>query len=1116
MNHQLMRQTCVALIMLFSCGSVFSQITLSVKNKTIKEIIPQIEKASGYSVFFSNEIPDLNNKKDFAVTNATIQAALDQLFEGTNIAYDVKENDQILLRPESLAANTPQQAKMAIQGEVLDVSREPLVGVTIQVKGSNYGTITDLDGRYTLEAEENAVLIFSYVGYVEQQIPVNKRGTINILLQEDTQALEEVVIIGYGTTKKASLTAAVASMKGEETALKPVANVSQTMAGRMPGVIARQSGGEPGYDNADIFIRGVATTGQSSPLVVIDGVPRSNYSQLDPASIETITVLKDAAAVAPYGIGGANGVILITTKKGVSGKPVFAYNGYVGFQNPTRIPEMVNSYEYAMLQNEGARNSGLPNIPFSDEQLEMYRKTVNGLAGADPDRYPNSRGIHDILRKNAILTYHNLEISGGSDRVNYYVSLGYTSQQGQFETTNMKRYNVSTRLEMKATRTTDVSVSISGFVADHNYPGAGAGDIMYAAVRTPANEAIWYSNGLWGNYLGRSPVALANHSGNIKEERTQLYTTLVIEQQLPFLKGLSIKGLVSYDPYTLFKKDWRTPQLSYTPDFSTTPATFNEAYMADYSLEQRDENNKRFTYQAYINYQNRFGLHDVTFLGVAERIEGKEHWFTAKRTNFPINIDELDQGGTAAGQVSNGGSSSKSAQVGFVYRVGYTYNNRYMLETSGRYDGNYYFAPGHKWAFFPSVAVGWNISEENFIKDNFSQVDMLKIRSSYGESGNLAGSAYQYLSGYEVYGNSVYFGSGTSGVREMKQANPFITWEKAKKFNVGTDLMLWKGLLSMSVDYFYEKRSNMLMTPHVTVPLEYGIDLPEVNGAEMSNQGIEIMVSGSHTFANDLRLDISGNFTYAHNKLLQTYEIANTYDNPNRRRTGRPYETQFGYKALGYYTEDDFNADGSLKTGIASIPDASVKPGDIKYADLSGPNGVPDGVINSYDETVIGRAKNTPQIIYGFSPTLTWKGFDLNALFQGAAMNSIYLEGTMAHPFDSQGSATKLQYDDHWTPENPNAAYPRVTSAPVNHNQVTSSHWMRKAAYLRLKSLEFGYTLPRHLSEKAYMQRVRFYFAAQNLWTWTPFMKEKIDPEAGNTDGRYYYQQQAFSFGINV
>jgi len=1086
---------------------------------SLGKLINEIEAQTNYLFIYSRNDVDLNQKVKINTNEKQVSKILDNVLKPINIDY-ILSNSYISLKKmkKPIPVIEQQQLLKQVKGKILDNLGQPLIGVVITLKDTKIGTVSDVDGNYIIDADPGQTLVFSYVGFqtIEKEIPTSL--VLDIIMNEDVKALEEVVVIGYGTTKKASLTASVASIKGQETALKPVANVSQNLVGRMPGLIARQGNGEIGYDSPDIFIRGKGTTGSAGAMVVIDGVPRDNYGQLDPASIETITILKDAAAVAPYGIGGANGVILITTKKGKTGAPTVSYNGYIGFQNPTRMPEMVNSYEYATLLNEGARNSGLTNMPYSDEQVAMFKKTVDGAADADRDRYPNSRGIRDIIRRNTVLTYHNLEISGGSDFVNYYVSLAYTAQDGMFKGTDMKRYNVSSRLDMKATKTTDISLSLSGYVADHNYPGEGAGSIAYAAVRQPATEAIWYSNGLWGNYLGRSPVALgSNLSGYTKEERTQLYTTLTIEQKLPFLEGLSIKGLVSYDPYTLFKKEWRKPRLSYTPDFSTTPYTFNETYEGDYSLYEKDENNKRFTFQGYINYQHRFNeLHDVSFLGVAERKERKKRWFDAKRTGFPIDIDEMDQGSTEAGKIANSGSSEKDTSVGFLYRIGYTYNNRYMIETSGRYDGHYYFAPGKRWAFFPSVSTGWNVSEENFMKNRFPNLEMLKLRASYGESGNLAGNPFQYMSGYSTSSSSAYFGNPTTGVYEMKQNNPFITWEKAKKFDVGVDGVLWRGKLSFSVDYFYDKRDNMLVDPFVTVPLEYGIELPQVNGGKMSNQGIEIMLSSAHTFANGMRLDLSGNFTYTHNKLLENFETASTYNNPNRRRTGRPFETQFGYEALGYYTTDDFNADGSLKSGIASISDAPVQPGDIKYADLSGPDGVPDGIINSYDETVIGRPKNTPQIIYGFAPTLSWKGFDFNMLIQGAAMNSLYLDGTMAHPFESQGSATKLQYKDHWTPENVNAKYPRVYNAPVEHNKVVSSHWMRNAAYLRLRSLEFGYTLPRYITEKVAMQRVRFYFAGQNLFTWTPYMKEKIDPEAGNTDGRYYYQQQAFSFGINV
>jgi len=1104
-----------------------ARVSISVDNESLTEVFRQIEKQSEFLFFYESEDVDKSKKVSINRKNSAIRDVLDDIAASTNLKYTIKDRHIIIALADKTTptshsvlqeANSPTKK---VEGIIKDQSGEPIIGASVKIKGNNTGVVTDLDGHFSLEAGSNDVLQITYLGFSTQEITVGSQTNIQIILKEDTKALDEVVVVGYGTTKKASLTASVASMKGQESALKPVANVSQNLVGRMPGIIARQGGGEIGYDNPDIFIRGKGTTGDASALVVIDGVPRDNFGQIDPASIETITILKDAAAVAPYGIGGANGVILITTKKGKTGAPTFSYNGYIGFQNPTRIPEMVNSYEYATLLNEGARNSGLTNMPYSDEQVAMFKKTVDGAADADPDRYPNSRGVRDIIQHNTILTYHNLEVSGGSEYMNYYISLAYTAQDGMFKGTNMKRYNVSSRMDIKATKTTDISLSLSGYVADHNYPGDPASGITYAAVRQPATEAIWYSNGLWGNYLGRSVVALAsNLSGYTKEDRNQLYTTLTIEQKLPFLEGLSIKGLVSYDPYKQFKKEWRRPRLSYTPDFSTTPYTFNETYEGDNSLFEEDQDTKRFTFQGYINYKRRFGLHDVSFLGVAERKERKYRKFSAKRIGFPIEIDEMDKGSTAAGKIENGGSSERDTSVGFLYRLGYIYNDKYMIETSGRYDGNFNFAPGKKWAFFPSVSVGWNISEEDFIKNKFSNLEMLKLRASYGESGNLTDGRFRYMSGYGTTSDGAYFGNPTTGVYEADQSNPFITWEKAKKFDIGVDGVLWRGKLAFTVDYFYDKRDNMLVEPYVTVPLEYGIKLPKVNGGKMSNQGIEVMLSSTHTFANKMKLDLSGNFTYTHNKLLETFETSSTFDNLNRRRTGRPYQTMFGYEALGYYTADDFGADGKLKPGIASISDAPVQPGDIKYADLSGPDGVPDGVINSYDETVIGRPANTPQIFYGFSPSLSWKGFDLNMLFQGAAMNTIYIEGTMAHPFESQGSATKLQYYDHWTPENTNAKYPRVYSSPPAHNTVISSHWTRKAAYLRLKSLEFGYTLPQHLTQKAGMQRVRFYFAGQNLWTWTPFMKEKIDPETGNgdgrTDGRYYYQQSAFSFGVNL
>ena len=953
---------------------------------------------------------------------------------------------------------------------------------------------------------------------------------MEVTLSESVEMVDEVVVIGYGVVKKTSLTAAVSTMKGTEIAMKPITNLSNGLIGNIPGIIAQQSSGEPGVEGSTIRIRGTSTTGNGDPLVIVDGVQRS-FSQLDPNTIESFTVLKDAAAVAPYGMGGANGVILVTTKRGKTGAPSLSYNGYVGIQNPTRMPEMVNSYEYALLQNEGAMNSGLLNLPFNDMQIEQYRKTVTGTSDANPDMYPNSRGLRDVLRKNAMITKHDLQLSGGTEFFQYYTSLGYQGAEGQFDNIWSKRYNAQLSIDIQATKTTKVSASVTGYVTNYNFPGkvdwgagspnevytAGNGGILYQAFRTPPTSAIWYSNGLWGSYLGKSLVGYIYASGYARNETTQIYSTFSIEQQLPFLKGLSIKGLVAYDPSYYTRKVWQTPVASFTPDFTSDPVEYIrvETEFSNPQLNEESSNTNSFTYQAYINYSNKFGKHDVGFLAVAEARQSKYRGINAERKNYLLAIDEIGMGGVGQGDINNGGGSWRTAQAGFVYRLTYGYDNKYLAEVSGRYDGSYYFAPGKRWGFFPSYSLAWNISQEQFMK-NITWIDHLKIRASYGSSGKLAGSDFQYLTGYELYGDAGFFnGSPTIGLYEKEpQANLAITWEKAKKFNIGTDLTFWNGLLSMQADYFFEKRSDMLWAPDVLVPWEYGTSMPDVNSARMSNQGVELALSSVYRINDDLTISLTGNFTYAKNKVLEIFETASQYNNPNRRRTGRSWGTQFGLQAWGYYTPDDFSPDGTPK--VASNPDTPVKPGDLKYADLSGPDGKPDGIIDSNDETVIGYPNGMPQFIYGFTPSISYKGIDFSILFQGAARYSLPVSGSLVWPFFYQGSASKLSYDDHWTPTNTDALYPKVYSNQPDYNTRYSSWWCRDASYLRIKNMELGYTLPHRITKKFFVQKFRIYLSAQNLWTWTPNMKELIDPEAQNSSGQYYYQQQVMSAGVNI
>lgn len=1009
-------------------------------------------------------------------------------------------------------------ATNTVTGIVTDKLGEPLPGVTVGITDTKNFTATDIDGNFSINARKGDKITFSFVGHIPVTITYTDQSPLNVIMEEDLKALDEVVVVGYGTQKKTSSTAAVSSMKTDAISQKPVTNITNSMAGRVSGVIAKQGSGEPGCDGSSIKIRGVATLGNQSPLVIVDGVPR-DFSRLDPNMIEDISVLKDAAAVAPYGMAGANGVILVTTKKGKSGAPKLSYSGYVGFQNPTRITDQVNSYEYALMKNEAAMNAGYPNYyAYSSYDVEMFRKTVVGDPDADPDRYPNSNGLRDLIRKNSILTNHNVQLSGGSERFRYYISLGYAYQDGMWSSTNYQRANLQANLSVDATKYTTVNLNLGGWHEKSVYPGVTAGTIMYQAYRTPPVSAIYYTNGLWGQYVGHSLIGEAYHSGYNHQPADQLNTSLSITQKLPFLEGLSIQAVANYDPYRWKKKNYSTPVPVYTLDASKNPYEWTEGFQGPEKPNLSLEFSERVstTLQGMINYQNNYGPHNISALAVVEARMVSNWNISAKRNNYGIDVDEINAGSTDPADISNGGTSWKERQIGYIFRAAYNYDNRYLAEISGRYDGHYYFAPGKRFGFFPAVSLGWNIGEEKFM-ENIDWITRLKIRASYGESGNLAGSSYQYMSDYGFGTAGNIGGIPVMGMWENLQGNPNITWEKAKKFDIGVEFAVLNNTLSLEADYFYEKRSNMLMAPTAVVPAEYGIPLSQINAGRMHNQGIDLTLNFNKQLNKDWYIGARGTFTYTHNTLDQIFETDVTYNNPNRRQTGRSDGTMFGYHALGYFTYDDFNPDGSLKSGIPVQPWGQVYPGDIRYEDLSGPDGIPDGKIDEHDQTVIGLSNWNPEIIFGVAPNARWKGFDLEALFQGAGRTHISLGETLVMPFFDSGSATKLQFRDHWTPANTNARYPRLTSeVTVNNHRQPSSWWVRNASYIRLKSIEIGYTLPQKALDALHISNLRLYVSGQNIWTWTPFMKELVDPEAGSANGKYYSQQATYAFGLNI
>lgn len=1075
------------------------EVSLQLESLEVRQVLNRIEKQANVKFIYSTNSIQAKQKVSIYVQGRPLSKVLDDLLSPINISYEVVDS-RILLHKKPIETLNPTiaTAERTITGKVTDEKGEGLPGVSVIVKGTQRGTITGGDGNFQLQIDsEQSTLIFSFVGYQSQEIAVGNQTNVSILLKADIKALGEVVVVGYGTQKKTSVTAAVSTMKGEEIASVPVANLSNSLGGRLSGLIVRQNTGEPGRDASNIFIRGVSTTGNSQPLLVVDGIPRG-FQNMDPNTIESITVLKDAAAVAPYGVAGANGVILVTTKRGKSGVPTVTYNAYLGFQNPTVLPELPTAYEYAKLKNEASLSVGGAPL-YSEASLQKFKD------GSDPDGHPN-QNIYDMLfDKNTPLTSHNVELSGGSEKVNYYASVGYQHQAGIWSPTYQNRYNYAMNIDAHVTKTTKISFNINGREQINNAPTVSTDRLFelvhYASPITP----ILFSNGESGAYIWNN----VHGTGTSKTNTTQIYSQLSLEQDLTFLPGLKFKGTIAFDPTLTRNKAFRTPSHLWSVDTTQTPYVFIDGIFEQTksSLNQGMSYAKQLTYQASLSYTRSFGKSTIGVLGVFEAKSNDSENFGASRRNYNLSVDELSMGSSTLADISNYGMSASARQMGLVYRVSYDYADKYLFEASGRYDGSYYFSPERRFGFFPAFSVGWRLSEEAFLK-NVHWLNNLKIRGSYGEVGALAGSAFQFLSLYNISGPAaVLDGAAVQAAAEGIEANPFITWERAKKTNIGIEAILWRGLIKLEADYFFEHRGNMLTSPTVVVPVEYGVGLSQVNAGEMENKGIDLTLSSSRTFGKDFNATLGTNFTFAKNKLIQVFESSTTYDNPNRRVTGRPLGTRFGYESLGYFQVEDFDDNGNLRAGIPTQPWGQVFPGDVRYKDVNA-----DGKIDNADIVPIGTA-DIPQIIYGIFGNFNYKNFALDLLFQGAAKTNIFGQSGYWHPFNNGRGAYKSNMD-YWTPENRNASHTRITPSPTSNNNQTSSYLMFNSRYLRLKSINLAYNIPENISKKLKLQHARVFVSGQNLLTFTPIIN--YDPEIINSQALDYPQQRVISFGVNL
>ncbi|MDR2358830.1 MAG: TonB-dependent receptor [Prevotellaceae bacterium] len=1001
----------------------------------------------------------------------------------------------------SLSAQEP-----VVKGNVTDMNGDPLIGVSVVLKGTTQGVLTDADGNYALPVSDNkAVFTFSYIGFQTREEPAGSRKIINVVLQESVAQLGEVVVVGYGTQRKESVVGAITTIQPELLRNGTTRSMSNNLVGQVAGIIGAQRSGEPGYDNSSFWIRGISTFQSSrTPLVLVDGIERS-LNNIDPNEIEYFSVLKDAAASAVYGVRGANGVILINTKRGKIGKPTIGVRVETAITQPTRLPEFVDGATYMEVINSILGEAGKANR-YSDEAIYNTRYRL------DPDLYPDVNWVDAVTKDYASNTRVNLDVNGGSERLRYAFMASYYGESGIMArdkstewdpSLKVDRYTMRSNVDINVTPTTLLRFNLGGYLQERNSTPKSIDDIFGDAfVTTPIVHPIQYSTGEFAQVPYRSnPYVMATQSGFRKDNQSKLESLFSLEQDLKGItEGLKFKGVFSFDIYSENSVTReKTPDL-YNPATSRHPVTGElqlgaiDVYGQDYLgyAKGAEWGNKSVYFETTLSYARAF----------AER-----HAVDAMLMANWRNYDD--------------GDKQPFRTQGYAGRFSYTFDTRYVAEFNFGYNGSENFAKGKRYGFFPSVAVGWIASEEAFMQPLRPVLSKLKFRGSYGLAGNstLDGRRFAYLS--EVTTTDAYeFGYQKEWSIPGRWEGPIgvtdLTWETVYKTNLGVELGLWD-MIDVQFDYFIEQRRDIFMRRE-NFPSSAGFsEAPWANYGKVDNKGLEISLIANKQIGNDFFISLQANMTYAKNEILEIdepYSVIGTY----RSQVGRSVGQLEGLVAERLFEDADFSdvANGILLPGIPTQPSvAKLRPGDIKYKDLNG-----DGEINSLDITAIGGTED-PRLVYGFGLSANYKNFDLGFLFQGSG-NTWRIIGRTENFLPGGGNAATgnihTNVDDRWTVENPSqdVFYPRLTEGPNANNSAASTWWLRDMSMLRLKNLELGYSLPQALVKKIYLSKARIYLRGTNLFTFSDF--KLWDPEVSTRDnnGLRYPIMKSYSIGLEV
>ncbi|MDP2338301.1 MAG: TonB-dependent receptor [Bacteroidota bacterium] len=1060
-----------------------TRLDLKMKNATISQVFDEIERQSEVYFFYNKSQIDENKTISVDFRNKTIDDILKSMLSELSLTYEFAGKN-IIVKPSEQQNNGMQQQK-SVSGKVTDSSGASLPGVSVVVKGTTNGTITDTNGNYSLSnIPENATLQFSFVGMKSKEIVVGNQAVINIVLEDETIGVDEVVVVGYGTQKKVNLTGAITSLDGEALSRRQVAQSSMVLQGVAPGVVVTQRSGQPGRDGGTISIRGKTTLGDSNPLILVDGI-EMGLNNIDPSMIESISVLKDAASSSIYGSRAANGVILVTTKRAEFGKMSVSYNSYVGYQSPTNLPDMVGAIDHMTLTNEAYVNSGKSPL-YSDAYIQEYRENM----ASNPDKYPDTDWYDKVLTKNGFMQSHFLTMMGGTEKAKIAVSMGYLDQDGIMENTSYKRYTIRLNTDLQLTKTFSTQIDAHIMQSKLTEPSRGTSEAIHWSGRIPANQTGVLTTGQWGEgWNGDNPIAFSQDGGIRYDEAPSVTMNIILKYQ-------PVKWL--YADFAYSPNYWQSSSSSFIKAIQTYRWDGSASYLAPQKSTLSASNNRNLTnnIRSTVTFDKAFGEHGVKVLFGFQQEDYRNDGLTGYRESFAFpNYPVLNSGGEL-NQKSYGWASEWALQS-FFGRLNYSYLDKYLFEGNFRYDGSSRFVQGRKWGVFPSFSAGWRISEEPFFANLKDKINNLKLRASWGKLGNQNIGSYPFSSDVNLGLKYVFDKQVLSGAGITDLANTEISWETTTSSNIGVDVTLLDKL-NITADYYYKKTDDILLP--LDIPKIIGMNAPAQNAGVVENKGWDLGINYSD-WEHEFKYEIGINISDVKNKVLDLRGVNKTGITVNHE--GQPMYSLYGLKADGFITKADFDETGKYKNAKQF---GSIAPGDIKYVDMNN-----DSIINSNDYTIIGHT--IPRYTFGFTFNSKYKNFDFSFFLQGVGKADGLIRDQGIMPF-VMGGTVQEQHKDRWTPDNRDAMFPRFAFNETNNEQ-TSSFWMRDASYVRLKNIQLGYTLPKRIMNKIKAQQLRIYFSGQNLLTLDNFW-DGYDVEAPVGNGGYYPQVKTYSFGLDV